>query len=243
MSVKRIPSWLQGNTSGLRKWGLAALSLCTVAIIGWGGAFYFGIDAVKESDPYGTSLQRVGRNPEPVKISVAWAHGKDAALKTPQPQKTAAAEKESKPGEAEKARPAKDPALELDAIMTAIAKGDAEAPRQLRGLAAKGNIKALLLLGNLHLTGVGVQKNASIAFNMFYRAAQTGDATAQYRIALLYLEGVGTAFDQKKAKQWFSRAAAQGFMEARKNLRRLGVTPPPVEKPPAKKDKEPVEKT
>ena len=78
--------------------------------------------------------------------------------------------------------------------------------------------------------GKGVLKNASLAFNMYQRAANAGHAVAQYRTGILYQEGIGTPVDLKKAKKWLSKAAVKGYPEARAALTKLGVTPPPVEK-------------
>ena len=85
--------------------------------------------------------------------------------------------------------------------------------------------------------GKGVLKNASLAFGLYQRAAEAGYVIAQYRTGILYQEGIGTAFDLKKAKEWLSRAAIQGYPEARAALTKLGVTPPTVEKEKKKTEK------
>ena len=77
--------------------------------------------------------------------------------------------------------------------------------------------------------------DAPIDPNLGYPEA--GYVIAQYRTGMLYQEGIGTAFDLKKAKEWLSRAAIQGYPQARAALTKLGVTPPTVEKEKKKTEK------
>jgi len=58
----------------------------------------------------------------------------------------------------------------------------------------------MVLLGDLHIMGKGVLKNASLAFGLYQRAGKAGDAIAQYRTGTLYQEGIGTPFDLKRLK-------------------------------------------
>lgn len=51
--------------------------------------------------------------------------------------------------------------------------------------------------------------------------ASRGDADAQYRLGLLYLEGRGVEQSRKRAKKWLKRAAKQGHQEAAWLLERL----------------------
>lgn len=180
--------------------------------------------------PAGDALQKdaAAKPPEPEIKAIP---------KMPEPEKIAVPKKEPEPAKPEKIKPPKDKAPNLASLRLAIEKGDAEAPRQLRGLAAKGNKEALVLLGDLHIMGKGVLKNASLAFGLYQRAAEAGYVIAQYRTGTLYQEGIGTAFDLKKAKEWLSCAAIQGCPEARAALTKLGVTPPTVEKEKKKTEK------
>ena len=50
-----------------------------------------------------------------------------------------------------------------------------------------------------------------------------GDADAQYRLGLLYLDGRGVKQSRNKAKKWLKRAAKQGHQEAGWRLERLAA--------------------
>jgi TPR repeat protein len=50
------------------------------------------------------------------------------------------------------------------------------------------------------------------------KAAEEGDASAQYRLGLLYEGGVGVPQNYKKAKEWFEKAAKQGHVGAQADL-------------------------
>ncbi|MDK3157151.1 tetratricopeptide repeat protein [Kamptonema cortianum] len=69
-----------------------------------------------------------------------------------------------------------------------------------------------------HDAGIGVAQNKKEAFNWFYAAAEQGDASAQYNLALRYLRGVGTQANEKEAVEWFRLASLQGVPEAQNNL-------------------------
>lgn len=68
---------------------------------------------------------------------------------------------------------------------------------------------------------LGNYKNSFMWFN---RAAHKGDASAQYMLGYMYLNGKGAKRDKLEAIVWFRRAARQGDSEARVTLRHLGET-------------------
>jgi TPR repeat protein len=111
----------------------------------------------------------------------------------------------------------------------------------------KGDLHASLRLGTLYENGNGVEADGKKAREFFTIAATTssgqtsiwvpgagsvpghlmmvnsgpavlGLPEAQYRLALLYEQGVGGKRDQGKAKKWLQRAAAQGHLQAIKML-------------------------
>lgn len=51
-----------------------------------------------------------------------------------------------------------------------------------------------------------------------HRAAEQGDASAQFELALRYDSGQGVPQDQAESVKWLRRAAGQGFVEAQYNL-------------------------
>jgi hypothetical protein len=55
----------------------------------------------------------------------------------------------------------------------------------------------------------------------FQKAAEHGIATAQWKLGLAYLNGLGTATDDRKAAQWITRAANQGKPRAQCALSQL----------------------
>lgn len=56
------------------------------------------------------------------------------------------------------------------------------------------------------------------AFNYWEKAAEMGDATAQYNLGMCYLKGSGTSIDIKKAKEWFTKSSKNGFKDAQTGL-------------------------
>ncbi len=62
---------------------------------------------------------------------------------------------------------------------------------------------------------------ASYAVNneeAFRKAAEQGDAEAQYHLAVMYGAGVGVETDYDEALKWYSQAAEQGYAKAQYNL-------------------------
>ena len=52
----------------------------------------------------------------------------------------------------------------------------------------------------------------------YRRAAERGDAPAQFKMALMYDRGKGVPQDYAEAVRWYRKAAEQGFVEAQYNL-------------------------
>ena len=69
------------------------------------------------------------------------------------------------------------------------------------------NAQAQHLLGDLYLSGRGVDKDARKALNWYITAAQQGYVEAQYMAATCYYEGYGVFKNMKNARFWFSKAA------------------------------------
>lgn len=47
------------------------------------------------------------------------------------------------------------------------------------------------------------------ALTEFQKAAEKGDARAQYSLGVMYLDGIGTQKDKKEAMRWLRKAANQ----------------------------------
>lgn len=73
---------------------------------------------------------------------------------------------------------------------------------------------------NRELAGVVMiwEKFSNLDFDDTLRAAETGDAEKQYRVAWLYDWGKGTEQDTKKAIEWFVRSAYNGYAPAQTEL-------------------------
>jgi len=57
-----------------------------------------------------------------------------------------------------------------------------------------------------------------VAFSAYQRAANRGNAGAQYNLGLMFLNGQGTNPDPRQAANWFQRAADQGSAAAQRKL-------------------------
>ena len=56
------------------------------------------------------------------------------------------------------------------------------------------------------------------AFRLFKKAAEQGQANAQYNLGLMYYNGEGVTRDLKQAVYWYQKAAEQGDASAQNNL-------------------------
>lgn len=84
---------------------------------------------------------------------------------------------------------------------------------------------AFVALGNYYLNGIAntdVTPNPDRARRMFYHAASYfGDPEAQYRLAMLYVDGLGVAHDAKRAVPWLVLAANKGHYKSQALLGRI----------------------
>ena len=76
-------------------------------------------------------------------------------------------------------------------------------------------------LGACFLNGEGVEKNEEKAYEWFLKAAECGDAMAQYNVAYCYEHGVGVEQSDDNAIYWLARAAEQGDYDAEKAIKRI----------------------
>ncbi len=108
-----------------------------------------------------------------------------------------------------------------DAI-TAYKAGDFEtAARQFRPLAEKGDPQAQYYLGYMYEKGQGVAKNPALMRQWYQRAADAGNAKAQYKVAVGYAFGVGgLAQSDEDAAKWLRQSAENGYRRAQRTLGR-----------------------
>ena len=90
---------------------------------------------------------------------------------------------------------------------------------RVQRLANQGNAQALTILGFRAVDGTNdTPVNLLDAVKYLTRAAENGQAVAQYRLGTLYERGQGVAADPAKASHWYELAAAQGNRKAMHNL-------------------------
>jgi TPR repeat protein len=66
-----------------------------------------------------------------------------------------------------------------------------------------------------------VGKDQQEAVKWYKKAAEQGDAGAQYNLAWCYRDGAGVKKDEKEAVKWYTKAAEQNYEEAKKALERI----------------------
>jgi len=91
----------------------------------------------------------------------------------------------------------------------------------LTAMGERGNVDAMLTLGNSYGIGGIVPRDPAKSFDWYERAAKAGNAEAQYRTGLAYADGIGTQKNIAQAKRWLQESAKRGFNLAAPALQRL----------------------
>ena len=68
-------------------------------------------------------------------------------------------------------------------------------------------------------------RSDALAIELFSNAAKQGHAEAQYNLGLLYKVGKGISQSYTEARYWLSKAAEQGYLQARDILRLIPPIP------------------
>ena len=106
--------------------------------------------------------------------------------------------------------------------MSAYRQADyAEAARQMRPLAERGDAKAQFWLGRLHAGGRGVPKDHQEAMRWFEQAGGQGHVMAQLSLGVMYEKGYSRKHGYGAAMAWYRKAALQGNAAAQFNLGRM----------------------
>lgn len=74
----------------------------------------------------------------------------------------------------------------------------------------------------MYLNGTGVVKDKKNAVEWFRKAAEQGDAVAQYELGYMYYKGYGIEKSLLWAMVWARKSADQGNLDARILLRKIG---------------------
>ncbi|MCY1306228.1 Sel1-repeat-containing protein YbeT [compost metagenome] len=72
-----------------------------------------------------------------------------------------------------------------------------------------------------YLNGIGVEIDAPAAVRWFRKAAEQGNADAQFFLGIAYARGDGVEQDLSAAAEWYAKAAAQGMRKAQELLAKL----------------------
>lgn len=80
----------------------------------------------------------------------------------------------------------------------------------LRPLAEYGDVRGMMLLGNMYQLGNGVSLDMREAFALYHRAAMLGNTEGMVAIATMYQAGMGVNLNTRLAIGWFERAARMG---------------------------------
>ncbi len=93
-------------------------------------------------------------------------------------------------------------------------EGASEAVSWLRRAAESGHTGAMVQLGKLYRTGLGVLQNFDLTLTWLRKAAESGDAEGMLELGRMYRAGTGVKQDLVEAYVWFNRAAAALHTEA-----------------------------
>ena len=113
------------------------------------------------------------------------------------------------------AAPTPQASIEARAWAAAAERGDAAALARLQGAARAGDAAAQNWYG---IYCVDIDRDYATAAPWFRKAAQQGDAEAQYSLAVLYTDGLGVPRDLARALAWYRQSASQGYSRAQNNL-------------------------
>lgn len=109
--------------------------------------------------------------------------------------------------------------LLLTIIVTLSATADVTYSEQLVKKAKAGDAEAQNELGICYANGQGIAQSSTQAVYWCNKAAEQGNAAAQYNIGLWYYAGKhGLSKDYKKATYWFAKSADQNYALAMTNM-------------------------
>jgi len=105
-----------------------------------------------------------------------------------------------------------------------------EAAAILKQLVERGNARAMVRLGDLHLTGLGgVERSDELALRLFRGAAELGNSEGQQRLGDMYVKGRGVPQNNLQAYIWLGTAARSGNTAAKTEQERIAATLQAVE--------------
>ena len=90
--------------------------------------------------------------------------------------------------------------------------------------------EAMAILGAMHSTGVGLEKDYIQAINWYRKAANQGNPSAQLIVGTRYALGIGVMQNYTEAFRWYCEAARQNHVKAQIALGIMYATGIGVEK-------------
>jgi len=75
------------------------------------------------------------------------------------------------------------------------------------------------------MKGQGVAQDEVQAAQWYRKAAEQGNAMAQYQLGMMYALGQGVKKDDEESQQWLRKAADQGYRQAVEQLEKLDKSP------------------
>jgi TPR repeat protein len=83
------------------------------------------------------------------------------------------------------------------------------------------NSNSFTLLGDFNLLGMGINVDKTKAFELYQKAADLGNSTAQCNLAFMYMNGIEIVKNIDKAVYWYKKSAEQGDQDAHNKLEKL----------------------
>ncbi len=108
---------------------------------------------------------------------------------------------------------------ELGADEAGVKQSDAQALKNYKIAARKGNKKAQLKLAKIHKEGLlGVNKNTKESFKWYLILAESGNTSGAFHVAYSYAKGMGVENNYEEAVKWYKVAVNNGSAAAMNNL-------------------------
>src|SRR5256885_1598996 len=88
----------------------------------------------------------------------------------------------------------------------------------LAQLAEAGDISAMVELAKLYANSDGVTEDEQQAYRWYLRAAEAGNAEAQYSVGINLFTGRGAEANTSESVRWLKEASRNGFVRAASDL-------------------------
>ncbi len=93
-----------------------------------------------------------------------------------------------------------------------------EAAKWFRKAAEQGDLRAINILGVLHVNGLGVPQDTVEAVRLFRKTAARGDTSGMFLLGASYITGDGVEQNAGEGARWIRKAAERGNAYAMEKL-------------------------